>query len=373
MTISNVLSYEYEIFSISSSNLNLENIKFGFIESSDHVKSLLIISNSDLFMNNVTGDNFNQNFMYATKSSVTINEINLIGEINSEFLAIISEKNVFLNVSNSKFENFTYNNGGAIYNEKTYFFLNSSIFFNNKGQNGGAIYTYDSNVSFIRNSFFRNSANYGAAIYFFSQNLKLDLKLENNNFSFGIALNAGGGIFSVYSIPNVEGNIFLNNLANYGNDYATPPITLFFAHNEEIDYELSNYLPSSVFSNQIIVYLKDFYNNSIDLALDGKATLSLATNDMYNYANITDQSLNKKQIFGQILSDYSSKSFVFDEIKLNFKPNSTLLLNIGSDLINDFDSGIFNYSYPHYIDSNNIYNFLIEINSTECPLGNNFL
>ena len=90
---------------------------------------------------------------------------------------------------------------------------------------------------------------------------------------------------------------------------------------------------------------------------------------MYDYVNLTDESQNNKQIFGQVLSDYSSKSFVFNQIKLNFKPKTTLLLKINTDLIDDFAPGIFTYSFPHYLDSINNYHYLFEINSTECPLG----
>lgn len=369
MRISNIISYKEEIILVSSSNFILKNVRLEAIFIVSQINNLIMITNSDLYVENTTGINFNRNLIYVTKSKVTINTLQLFGGITLKFSGIISENNVFLTLNNSYFENFINEKGGAINNKNTYFVLNFSKFLNNFASIGGAILTIDSNISFLGNSFENNSADYGAAIYFYTQNLKLDLKLENNSFSFGVSSKAGGGIFSVYSIPTVTKNIFFNNTAKYGYDYATPPITLILEQNEKLGLEMIQYLPSSIFTNNMTFLLKDFYNNSISFDLNGKAALSLAEKEIYEFYNILDESENKKQIFGQVLSEYINKSFLFNEIRLNFKPNSTLLLKVDSDLINDFAEGVFSYKFPHYIDSNNKYNYLLKIISTECPLG----
>lgn len=357
------------MISLFGSNLLFEYLSFFNISILSQKLNLISIVNCDLILFNLNTLKISTNILYALKSTVFIKDLKIFGDILSNFTGVISINNRFLNITHSTFVNFTNIRGGAIYNENSYFILSFSNFSNNYGQNGGAIHTINSNVSFTKNIFDRNSANYGAAIYFYSQNLILDLKLEGNKFSFGKANFAGGAIYSIYSIPNsVVGNVLLNNSAKYGNDFATPPIALFLEENEQINKEVSNYLPSSHFS-EMIFYLKDLYNNTLHLELNGKASLSLARKDMYEYMNITDESNKNNKLSGQVLSDYSSKGFIFKDISLSVRPNSSLLLKIDSNLINSFASGNFSYSFPHYIDFSNNYYYLVEIHSKECPLG----
>ena len=278
-----------------------------------------------------------------------------------------------MEVNNSFFIGFCNLEGGAIRSSLTLFNLKSSFFVSNSANNGGAIYTENSDISFEGNFFNLNNAKYGAAIYFQSKNLILDLSLFNNSFFNGTAI-YGGGFYSVFNIPKSNNNTFSTNKASYGNNFASPPIALSLESNPLLNQILSNYQPSGIIEYNIVIRLMDVYNNIIRSDdLIGKATLALADENFYNYYQMVDESVGKKQLFGQVLSDFSNNSFIFTNVRINFKPNSSILLSIYTDLIEEFENGSFIYNFPHFLDQNQNYYFVLMINSTFCPIGSLYL
>lgn len=345
------------------SNGTIENI---FISEDAQTISIF---NSKINFSQIIIQSTNINFIFSTKSYLHFERVYAYGNNKHNFSMIISKNNNLINIDSCLFAFFYNIKGAAIFNEKTLLHLNSSSFISNEGIYGGAIYSANSNITFLFNVFLNNSADYGAAIYFYSDLLSLKMMIEKNNFTFGSAKIAGGGFYTIYFLPELMENIFINNSAIYGNNYASSAIILSMKFDRDISKEITNYLPSSQLKNSLVFSLVDAYNNSINLNLSGKAFLSLANQELYEFANISDQSKQNKQIFGEFFSEYTESSFIFRQIKLNFKPNSTILLKISSDLIKPFSFKSSNYLFPHYLDSNNNYYYILQINSTECPIG----
>ena len=327
---------------------------------------LVNVGNSLINIIFLIGRVLSQNFLYSTKSSVFIEKMKLIGNLNYSVSAIYSDKNKILSVNDSTFSKFSGKNGGAISNIETIFNLSYSSIVENFAVNGGGIYTSNSIIFLVKNTFYSNQAQYGAGIYFYS-NLEVGIQLINNLFSNGIAGCGGGGFYSVFMIPDSINDTFFNNSALYGNDFATPPIVLSL---NTSDIYLSNYQPSS-FLPDIAFILKDFYGNTVKGDLNGKATITLADQTIYKKNNLFDQSKLTNQLEGQILDDYNNNSFVFSNLKINFKPESTIILMIYTNLPQNFLKDSYQYNFPHYLDTNSNYYYLLMINSTECPIGFN--
>ena len=290
----------------------------------------------------------------------------LVGNLDYFTSFMISESNTIIKIYKSSFFNFHNLNGGIIMNFNSQLKIFKSKFFNNYAKNGGAIYSRNSNISFRNNLFYHNLGNYGGSLFFESDQIILNLYLEKNIFSLNKAYYGGGAFFAVYNMPLSKQNIFNHNSAKYGNNYATPPSTLSMISNKKIVNLLNNYLPSSVIPYDFIFELKDIYNNSIINDFKGKALL-----DFFRFTQTSNSDKNKK-IFGQTLSEYSEGNLTFSSLKINMKPNSSIILSVFTDLIKPFSKNYFAYEFPNFIDSNQNYYYLIQINSQECPIGKIF-
>ena len=355
-----------EIFSILSSEFKFENASFSKI-SSDPEKNIFVFINANITFAYIYS-NLSQNFIYSSKSSVSITQTHLNVEmILGNFSSIISSNNNILEIYASSFLGFQNSEGATIKNYKTSLVVEFCIFQDNIAYDGGAIYTEDSNVNFQNNIFYSNRAHYGAAIFFQSNQIALDLRLINNCFHQGIAIYGGGGFFTVYEIPFLINNTFLNNSAKYGIDFASPPFRLSVDLDNSTQY--SNYQPSSILIPPIVIQVIDIYRNIIKSTYKGKAILSLADEKVYQYFNFIDESINKKLIFGQLLSDLDEDAFQFLNVRINCKQNSMILLSITTDLIENFVEKITKFEFPNFQDSNGNYYFLLLINSSSCPIG----
>ena len=179
--------------------------------------------------------------------------------------------------------------------------------------------------------------------------------------------------FTVYIVPFDFSNFYIGNKAEYGNDFASPPIILKFkSENSTEIYTLNHYLISSTIPFDLEFYLFDIYNNVINASLNGKAIMQLSNPVIYKNLTIINGSTNIMRLSGQLLSDYSTGKFIFKKIALNFKPNSVTFLSISSDQNQKFVPGSFIYDFPNYIDSYNNYHYLLMINSSDCPIGEYF-
>lgn len=323
---------------------------------------LLTIDSSEVILNHINLQNINVGFFYSTKSKLSLNSICIF--INNGLFSMISKENDDFFFVNSTIA--FIKRDSAISNYKTNLVFQSNLFIANEGKKGGAIFSEESNVLFQNNFFLNNSAEYGGGIYF--SNFKgalYSIKLFNNSFSWNTAELGGGAFFSIFNIPTNENNIFRNNSAKYGNDFASPPIKLHDL--KENDTQILNYLPSSKlpFFNMI---LEDVYHNFIKVRLFGKATIEFANDEIYQIFKLLDESKNKKRIEGETVSDYEQGMFVFKNIHLDFKPNSSVLLSITSNLIHTTETHN-NLTFPHFLDSQNQYHYLFNVTSIDCPIG----
>ena len=322
-------------------------------------------------------NNFDNSFIDITKSILNVLNIVLdVGGKNNSMRTIsflISRTNLIVNVTNSTFLNFYSQNGGAIANLNTVLILQFNVFYSNKAQNGGALYTRNSNLTITDNYFLSNFANNGGAIYFANDQNLVSLNISNNNFTNNFAEKGGGAFFTVYTVPFDLSNSYIGNKAEYGNNFASPPIMLKFkSENSTEIYSLNHYLISSTIPFDLEFYLLDIYHNVINASLSGKAIMQLSNPATYKNLNFINSSTNIIQLFGQLLSDYSTGKFIFKKIALNFKPNSVIFLSISSDQIQNFVQGSFIYDFPNYMDSFNNYYYLLMVNSSDCPIGEFF-
>lgn len=365
--IFNLKSTVYEFISSKSSEIKFSNGVFLNI-SIAFKNPIMQIINTKIIVDSVLIKEINTDFIFSSKSELNILNTKFMIENESGFSAIISNNNKYFYVNGSIFSNFCNDDAGPIKNIKTPLQINFSIFYNSNANNGGALYTENSNASIFFNSFIGSSAQYGGSIYF-NSSLNLEIILENNYFNNGYAVIAGGAFYSVYSIPKLSNNSFYNNSAAFGNNYASPPIVLLLEISSKLREEINKYLPSSFFSDPFVLSLKDIYNNSIKWNYSGKAFLELANPEIYQNLEIFDFSRSNNLINGQTFSDLISETFIFENIHINLKQKSTILIKISSDLIKPFSKGSYEYSFPHYMDSNNNYFYLLKIISKECPIG----
>ena len=117
---------------------------------------LINVGNSLINIIFLIGRVLSQNFLYSTKSSVFIEKMKLIGNLNYSVSAIYSDKNKILSVNDSTFSKFSGKNGGAISNIETIFNLSYSSIVENFAVNGGGIYTSNSMIFLVKNTFYSN-------------------------------------------------------------------------------------------------------------------------------------------------------------------------------------------------------------------------
>ena len=211
----------------------------------------------------------------------------------------------------------------------------------------------------------------GAGIYFEDDaEILLTLIIENNSFISNNADIAGGGFFTYYNIPFLKNNTFINNSAGYGNDFASASFFLLMEENPNFENMKLNYIPNSEFPFPLKFHLKDFYNNSVkEENVIQKAKINFADSNIYSTLQIIDLSYGKKKMLGKISADYELEYFVFENLTLVFQPVSTAIISVAIEGIHQFAAKIFNYSFPHYFDSMDRYNYIFSMNSTECPIG----
>lgn len=159
-------------------NLSIENSLFGFNQAK-------YFSNCLFFKGNVL--NITNSYFFSNNPIYDILEL----EIFAQFYLTFTRK----------LESHVSSNGGAIYSQADYIFINNSIFFNNSDYRGGAL--------------FIESDNYQKSLY---------VQISKTLFSFNIAGTIGGGInfgLSTYLNGSIESCLFLQNDAKYGGAFAS--------------------------------------------------------------------------------------------------------------------------------------------------------
>ena len=103
--------------------------------------------------------------------------------------------------------------------------------------------------------------------YFFLA--KLWIKLSNNAFTNNSAILQGGGLNFANIVPNVSfinENIFLNNNATYGGDYASYPIRMvLYNTGDKINQFHTKSIPGIQIPISLTFYLVDHFQNLVNL------------------------------------------------------------------------------------------------------------
>ena len=103
--------------------------------------------------------------------------------------------------------------------------------------------------------------------YFFLA--KLWIKLSNNAFTNNSAILQGGGLNFANIVPNVSfinENIFLNNNATYGGDYASYPIRMvLYNTGDKINQFHMKSIPGIQIPISLTFYLVDHFQNLVNL------------------------------------------------------------------------------------------------------------
>ena len=106
--------------------------------------------------------------------------------------------------------------------------ITDSSFISNGGSSishGGAIYLRNSDVNIYNTTFQSNKALSGGAISFKCSSLDLwNLNVQNCTFRDNIGLEQGGAIYYNYLNPTLRDNLFTNNTASYGENFASYPV-----------------------------------------------------------------------------------------------------------------------------------------------------
>lgn len=367
-------------FKISFSDLYLSNALF---KNSNLINiSFFEGKNSNFSLINIKINNFYVPLLSLFSTNTTLTNIELLNHnymfLSTFFFFII---NSITRISFSKILKLKILNEYFIYGMMSFFnsviFINNCIFSYNEALYGGALYIFNSNVT-IKNSFFlENKANFGGSIFF---NCSLYFvcvwNLKNNNFSNNEAKSAGGAYFWInFKILDENTNIFLNNKAASGINFATPPLKLlqYFENEEEknkYDLLLKEYLPGDKMNVFFCFKLIDYYNQHINYPIDGKLFVEIFRSNKINY-NIIGKNIDLEAlIIGETLINFNLGFFLFKfhNFKIHSNNNNSIILDFHTNLINCKNNLNINYQYPHYCDDYQYHN-LLYIDLKDCPLG----
>ncbi|AWX32591.1 DUF3344 domain-containing protein [Methanosphaera sp. BMS] len=245
------------LFDIKTDNtVTINNISFinAYSESNNgaaiiNAGNLTIVNSS--FYNNIASSG---GAIYNNKGNLTI--MNSIFDHNQATGsgtngyggAIHSTGNI--SFMNSIFTNNNASKGGALYNNKVIFNIDSdNLFENNSADWAGSIYNYQATLIINKNNTFKSSSakNYAGVVYNDRGNVTIKQNntfLNNNGFSFGGVISSNLG-----NILIENDNQFINNTATYGGVInSTGNITI--NENNTFDANKANYAGASVYTNR---------------------------------------------------------------------------------------------------------------------------
>lgn len=344
----------FDLFAFKLENLNDDGV---LMRSYD---SLVSIKNSIIYISN----NFSFSLFVFYKSSFLLNESiffsnNFHHESKTIFfceyctkIAIHSSKFLFFS-SNSDISPFS-----IFYSVECIFsknFLIGSI-----GVKGGAVYLKDSFSIFEANFFINNTAMYGGSIYFESDNLsQKSWILENNTFKDCSAIYGGGAYYWIYSKPELENtNNFIDNRAKTGENFMSQPLYVEIINQQEYNNQKSKYIPSLKIN--FTFQLKDYYNQSVN-------DLEEMTEGYLIFHSISNSISKIYDIDGNTLSIFNNSFFNFTDVAFDIEENISFTISFKLGIIKHINPNIYQYANIHSY--NKDYYYLLDFNSSECPIG----
>ncbi|CAI2367699.1 unnamed protein product [Moneuplotes crassus] len=228
---------------LTSEDLTLESSKFEHISPNENLINVYKSSVSrlkDILISNVS------NVAIHVRQS-TINSLQNITSINCLIGAHI-EESLIQSWTNSVFENCGNSNielGGAIMIRRSNTTIQNSVFTNNEAQNGAAI-AIDCDTSFHCNN-----------------------KLSGNIFDSNNAKTQGGGIYYNMDRPVMDGLVFANNNASYGNNIASYAYDIIFTNSQTNRAKADSIGSAILLEETYEVRIVDYDNQTINLINTG--------------------------------------------------------------------------------------------------------
>jgi hypothetical protein len=319
---------------VQFSNCEFRGLSANKVSGFDVMESTLVMK--DCLFEDVT-----QTAIYATQSTLTLS--NLIIQSNSysdgfsryEGTGLTCYNCIDLYIFNSTFLNLTSTSSGAgVYIEndeniqKTPYVISSSYFESCSASSGGAVYVNNANFTSLSTIYTHNAADTtenngsggGIELLCSLETLRCIHNLSNNSFIHNYSNSKGGAISWSDIMPNLEGNLFHNNSAIYGENIASYPITLEVLYSEDA-YDTFNVVPGQPAGITLFLKLIDHYGQIY--AIDNRSTADLIG---YNYTEVN----------GEISVAAEAGWFTFKDFTLLGVPDSDGIFEITSSAIPTF-------------------------------------
>ena len=239
--------------------------------------------------------------------------------------------------------------------------LTNSTFINwgsSKTLYGGAIYSSYSNSTIQNSTFDGNLATNGGAIYYEWSILNQWTNILSNNTFINNKGYKGGSISYNANRPQMNGNIFINNSANYGPNIGSYPVSIVEKTSNNRIIKISNIGSGIPYQNELSLSLIDYdnqvwvlENNSIIKIVPSSSDLKIHGID---YAKLTNGTSVFQSIKFAGKPGLTNSNFKIQSATINNKIISSILQTNQSDYKN-YDSYIsvsFRYWMPGEIQDN---------------------
>lgn len=214
-----------------------------------------------------------------------------------------------LSVSESTFEDISAGSVAGVYAETAVFQVINSVLRSLKAQDSGAL-RIEAVLALVSSCWFFNNT----ATSFDSSGGALRLNattgLISTSFFYNNSATSGGAVHWVAGAVSWQNNIFRNNSANYGSDFASFPLYL------QADQDQININSGYIFESTLIVRLLDHFNqvastdNSTEAWFDSNLSMS-----------------------GSLQASAAAGSFIFTGFSMTAPPGSSSTLTVATSLL----------------------------------------
>ncbi|CAI2377304.1 unnamed protein product [Moneuplotes crassus] len=146
---------------------------------------------------------------------------------------------------------------------------------------GGGVLVHNSNATLLNTTFTQNKAVSGAAVASLcSDATNCGVEILNSVFQSNSATERGGAIYYNYKPPSVDKEtVFINNTAQYGNDFASYPVMIGLSDSNSFDNIVIDQVSSGIkISQQLSLAIYDG-NNQV-MVLDDSSQINIVAGSM---------------------------------------------------------------------------------------------
>ena len=281
--------------SLRISTLRTYGVTVRNIKSTLNYGSVFLLQ-STLISANTSFSDLSGSAVYGFSTSMTISNTSFSRIVTQAGSGVNCAECPVLNISQSVFQDNLAKKGGALNSftsgtAVTVLVSNlfGNLFIRNRAVNGGAVYFDGISVTMTDNVFRDNSASSeyysalemlqkgtGGAVYSVCMTLPYcRFYYQSNNFTNNSAESSGGGLYWSSSFPTLRDNLMEGNIAKYGNDVASFPVSLaaLSDNNTILEYieagveplvlRLTNIASGQVYKGKIRIALVDQYDNIV--------------------------------------------------------------------------------------------------------------